>query len=222
MRPKPPPATRRRSARRCAASARPTRPRPPASGIRVGDLADRAALVEKIRAHPGRRAGGRRLREGGGGPGDARVDRREALRAAGQRLAPYIADTTLLLNDWMDEGQSILFEGAQGTLLDLDHGSYPFVTSSSTVAGGLCAGLGSLAAARRCDLGRLQGLLQPRRQRPDADRAFRRPERLRRDCCATRGREFGTATGRPRRCGWFDGVAAALRAAHQPLRRRSA
>ena len=174
-------------------------------GLRIGDLADRVALIEKIRriveGEPGRR-----LREGGEDPGSPEAIAAEAY-AHGQRLAPYIADTTLLLNDWMDEGNTILFEGAQGTLLDLDHGSYPFVTSSSTVAGGLCAGLG--VSPRRVDM--IAGVFKAYCSRvgagpmptelndgPEGSGALLRK----------RGREFGTVTGRPRRCGWFDGVAA--------------
>ncbi len=175
-------------------------------GLRVGDLADRASLVEKIRrmvdGEPGRR-----LRDAGEDPGAPEAIAAEAF-AHGERLAPYIGDTALKLNDWMDEGRSILFEGAQGTLLDLDHGSYPFVTSSSTVAGGLCAGLGisprrvhAIAGVFKAYCSRVGAGPMPT-ELNDGPEGF--GERLR-----TRGREFGTVTGRPRRCGWFDGAAAA-------------
>jgi len=175
-------------------------------GLRVGDLADREALIEKVRrivdGEPGRR-----LREGGEDPGTPEAIADQAY-AHGQRLLPFIADTTLLLNDWMDEGRSILFEGAQGTLLDLDHGSYPFVTSSSTVAGGLCGGLGvsprrvdAIAGVFKAYCSRVGGGPMPT-ELTDGPEGI--GERLRQ-----RGREFGTVTGRPRRCGWFDGVAAA-------------
>ena len=175
-------------------------------GVRMGDLLDRAALVEKIRriveGEPGRR-----LREGGEDPGTPETISAEAF-AHGQRLAAYVADTTLLLNDWMDEGRSILFEGAQGTLLDLDHGSYPFVTSSSTVAGGLCGGLG--ISPRRVDA--IAGVFKAYCSRvgggPMPTELLDGPEGLG-EKLRQRGREFGTVTGRPRRCGWFDGVAAA-------------
>jgi adenylosuccinate synthase len=175
-------------------------------GLRVGDLADPVALVEKIRrlveGEPGRR-----LREGGEDPGSPEAIAAEAF-GHGQRLAAYVADTTLLLNDWMDEGRSILFEGAQGTLLDLDHGSYPFVTSSSTVAGGLCGGLG--VSPRRIDA--IAGVFKAYCSRvgggPMPTELLDGPEGLG-EKLRQRGREFGTVTGRPRRCGWFDGVAAA-------------
>jgi adenylosuccinate synthase len=173
-------------------------------GLRIGDLADRASLIDKIRrivdGEPGRR-----LREGGEDPGAPEAIADEAY-AHGQRLAPFIADTTLLLNDWMDEGRSILFEGAQGTLLDLDHGSYPFVTSSSTVAGGLCAGLG--VSPRRVDM--IAGVFKAYCSRvgggPMPTELLDGPEGFG-ETLRKRGREFGTVTGRPRRCGWFDGVA---------------
>ncbi len=175
-------------------------------GLRVGDLSDRASLVAKIgRIVDGEP--GRRLREAGEDPGSPETIANEAF-AHGLRLAPYIVDTTLLLNDWIDEGRSILFEGAQGTMLDLDHGSYPFVTSSSTVAGGLCAGLGvsprrvhGIAGVFKAYCSRVGGGPMPTELLDGPEGAG---ETLRR-----RGREFGTVTGRPRRCGWFDGVAAA-------------
>ncbi len=174
-------------------------------GLRVGDLVDRDTLVEKIRriveGEPGRR-----LAAAGEDPGAPETIAAEAY-AHGQRLAPFIADTTLLLNDWMDEGRSILFEGAQGTLLDLDHGSYPFVTSSSTVAGGLCAGLG--VSPRRVDM--IAGVFKAYCSRvgggPMPTELLDGPEGFG-ELLRKRGREFGTVTGRPRRCGWFDGVAA--------------
>ncbi|HET9299936.1 MAG TPA: adenylosuccinate synthetase, partial [Candidatus Polarisedimenticolaceae bacterium] len=108
-------------------------------GVRVADLADLQVLrakIERIVEGPI----GRRLREGGMDPGEPGLLAQQAFEA-GRKLAPHVADTSLLLNRWMDEGASVLFEGAQGTMLDLDHGSYPYVTSSSTTAAGLCAGL---------------------------------------------------------------------------------
>jgi adenylosuccinate synthase len=174
-------------------------------GVRMGDLADREELARRIEWILDGPVG-RRLAEAG----DGRVDP-AALAATvhrqWERLAPCVADTAMLLNDWIDEGASVIFEGAQGTLLDLDHGSYPFVTSSNTLAGGLCAGLGVAptrvsgalgvfkAYATRVGSGPMPSELD---DGPEGD-----GEKLRR-----RGREYGTTTGRPRRCGWFDGVAA--------------
>lgn len=175
-------------------------------GVRVADLADPKALAEKIaRLVDG--GPGRRLREAGEDPGSPQAIAEEA-RVLASRIAPFVADTALLLNDWMDEGRALLFEGAQGTLLDLDHGSYPFVTSSSTVAGGLCAGLGisprrvhQIAGVFKAYCSRVGSGPMPT-ELDDGPEGI--GERLRQ-----RGREFGTVTGRPRRCGWFDGVAAA-------------
>jgi adenylosuccinate synthase len=118
-------------------------------------------------------------------------------------IARYVSDTATLLNDWLDEGKNVLFEGAQGTLLDLDHGSYPFVTSSNTMAGGLCAGLGVAPT-------RVTGTLGVFKAYATRVGAGPMPTELRDavgDRIRERGREFGTTTGRQRRCGWFDGVA---------------
>ncbi len=117
-------------------------------------------------------------------------------------LKKYVADTTLTLHRDIQGGKRILFEGAQGTLLDVDHGTYPFVTSSSTCAGGACTGTGvsprdiheiigiSKAYVTRVGSGPFPTELE------DAD-----GEKLR-----TTGHEFGATTGRPRRCGWFDAL----------------
>ena len=174
-------------------------------GIRIADLADRDHLQQRIQRMVDGPAG-RRIRESGEDPGTASDQARE-IHAQWKRLASYVADTAMLLNDWIDEGYRVLFEGAQGTLLDLDHGFYPFVTSSNTMAGGLCAGLGVAPSVVGGVLGvfksyatRVGGGPMPTELEDGTD-GF--GEKLRR-----RGKEFGTTTGRPRRCGWFDGVAA--------------
>jgi adenylosuccinate synthase len=173
-------------------------------GVRMADLADASALEARIaRILDG--PAGRRLRAAGEDPGQARGIAGETLERYG-RLARYVADTATLLNDWIDEGCSVLFEGAQGTMLDLDHGLYPFVTSSNTLSGALCAGLG---VAPTCVSGAI-GVYKAYGTRVGAgpfpteldDGPTGIGETLRR-----RGREYGTTTGRPRRCGWFDGVA---------------
>jgi adenylosuccinate synthase len=121
-----------------------------------------------------------------------------------ERLRPMVADTTLVLGTALDEGRTVLLEGGQATLLDVDHGTYPFVTSSNPTAGGACTGSGIpptridrviavvKAYATRVGSGPFPTELL------DAD-----GERLRAD-----GAEFGTTTGRPRRCGWYDAVVA--------------
>ncbi len=174
-------------------------------GIRMADLADLAHLERQIERMLGG-AAGRRMRDSGEDPGDAASAAREA-HEQWKRLSPYVADTAMLVNDWIDGGSSVLFEGAQGTLLDLDHGSYPFVTSSSTMAGGVCAGLGVAPKL----IGGVLGVFKAYSTRVGAgpmptecDDGPQGVARKLRD----RGREYGTTTGRPRRCGWFDGVAA--------------
>nr|WP_153427247.1 adenylosuccinate synthase [Streptomyces alkaliphilus] len=127
----------------------------------------------------------------------------ELLRHA-ERLEPYVADTTLILNRAIDEGRVVLFEGGQGTLLDVDHGTYPFVTSSNPTAGGACTGAG--VGPTRID--RVIGILKAYTTRVGAG-PFP-TELLDEDGEALRriGGEFGVTTGRDRRCGWFDAVIA--------------
>jgi adenylosuccinate synthase len=175
------------------------------AGIRVADLSDLAHLEEQVRRLL-EGSVGRTLSDAGEDSGDPRALAKET-HALGRRIARYVADTSLLLNRWMDEGATVLFEGAQGALLDLDHGSYPYVTSSNTVAGGLCAGLGVAPQLVHGVLGVFKAYATRVGAGPMATELTDGPEgigeRIRR-----RGREFGTTTGRPRRCGWFDGVAA--------------
>jgi adenylosuccinate synthase len=174
-------------------------------GIRMADLADLAHLEARVRRIV-EGAAGARLRNAEMDPGDASEIARKA-HSQWERLARYVTDTTVLLNDWIDAGRNVLFEGAQGTLLDLDHGSYPFVTSSNTQAGALCAGLG---IAPKCISGVL-GVFKAYTTRvgsgPMPSELDDGPEGLGQEL-RDRGKEYGTTTGRPRRCGWFDGVAA--------------
>jgi adenylosuccinate synthase len=174
-------------------------------GLRLGDLAD----VEVLESLIGRMidgAAGKQLRGGGIEPDSAAACAREA-HAHWKHLQPHIHDTSLLLNDWIDEGKSVLFEGAQGMLLDLDHGSYPFVTSSSTMVGGVCSGLGVAPSLVDNVLGVFKAYCTRVGSGPMPTELEDGPEgfgqKLR-----DRGHEYGTTTGRPRRCGWFDGVAA--------------
>lgn len=118
-------------------------------------------------------------------------------------LQPMVADVTELLSDYRRRGDSILFEGAQGSLLDVDHGTYPFVTSSNTTAGGAATGTG----VGPLDLDYVLGITKAYTTRVGSG-PF--PTELFDDMgayLAQRGHEFGSTTGRPRRCGWFDAVA---------------
>ncbi len=118
-------------------------------------------------------------------------------------LEPYITDTTQLMWQILEDNKKVLLEGAQGTMLDIDHGTYPFVTSSTTVTAGACSGLG----INPKDIGKVTGIAKAYCTRvgngpfPSEDLG-EDGERLRKN-----GHEFGTTTGRPRRCGWFDAVA---------------
>jgi adenylosuccinate synthase len=132
---------------------------------------------------------------------DADVVAREYL-AYGERLGRYIADTGLILNQALDQGKVILLEGAQATLLDVDHGTYPFVTSSSPTAGGACAGSG-LGPTR---IDRVIGILKAYTTRVGAGPFPTELTDAQGDWLRTTGGEYGVTTGRARRTGWFDAV----------------
>ena len=126
----------------------------------------------------------------------------EAL-AHGERLIPMMADVTSLLHEYRETQARLLFEGAQGSLLDIDHGTYPFVTSSNTTAGGTATGSGFGPLFLDCVLGITKAYTTRVGSGPFPTELFDETGlRL-----AERGHEFGATTGRPRRCGWFDAVA---------------
>ena len=122
--------------------------------------------------------------------------------AAGQYLKPFVQNTVVLLHDKMRDGADILFEGAQGTFLDIDHGTYPFVTSSNTTAGGACTGSG--VPPHRMD--RVVGVMKAYTTRVGEGPLPTENAEIS-DLLHGMGREFGATTGRARRCGWFDSVA---------------
>jgi adenylosuccinate synthase len=166
-------------------------------GVRVGDLAQMDALADAIKHNVDAR---NKLVPG------KEMDVRDVLlelELAWNRLRHWVGDVSVFLDAAQREGRTILFEGAQGTLLDIDHGTYPYVTSSSATAGGVCTGLGvgprvvggvlGVAKAYTTRVG--EGPL-PTELHGDAG-----------DLLRQRGGEFGAVTGRPRRCGWFDAVA---------------
>jgi len=123
-------------------------------------------------------------------------------RAAGDYLRPYVTNTVVLLHDAMRRGDAMLFEGAQGTFLDIDHGTYPFVTSSNTTSGGACTGSG--IAPNRMD--RVVGVMKAYTTRVGEGPLPTENAEIS-DLLHGMGREFGATTGRARRCGWFDSVA---------------
>src|SRR5437660_12663008 len=123
-----------------------------------------------------------------------------------ERLAPFIADTTRYLNVAATQGRSILLEGAQATLLDVDHGTYPFVTSSSTIAGGAIVGTG-LAPNRLTGVLGIVRTYTTRVGEGPFPTEMVEGEAEMGQLIRERGREYGASTGRPRRCGWFDAFA---------------
>jgi adenylosuccinate synthase len=167
--------------------------------IRVGDLADAATLTDKIArllAHHNA------LRRGmGAAEIDAAALHRELVDLA-PRILPYAECVWQRLNDLRRAGKRILFEGAQGTMLDVDHGTYPFVTSSNTVAGmaAIGAGLGPRA------IGYGLGITKAYTTRVGAGPFPTEQSNAIGEELGKRGHEFGTVTGRKRRCGWFDAV----------------
>src|SRR5881397_1598414 len=126
----------------------------------------------------------------------------DEYRAAGDYLKPFVANTVILLHEAVRRGADILFEGAQGTFLDIDYGTYPFVTSSTTTAGGACTGSG--IPPHRMD--RVVGVMKAYTTRVGEGPLPTENAEIA-DMLHAMGREFGATTGRPRRCGWFDSVA---------------
>jgi adenylosuccinate synthase len=124
----------------------------------------------------------------------------EEYAAASAKVAPFVCDTAALLNKAMGKGESIVFEGAQGTMLDIDHGTYPFVTSSSATSGGAVTGTGVAPTAIDTVIGVTKAYCTRVGGGPFPTEALDANG----DMLRARGNEFGAVTGRPRRCGWVD------------------
>jgi len=120
--------------------------------------------------------------------------------AAAQKVRPFVCDTAVLLNQALDQGESIVFEGAQGTMLDIDHGTYPFVTSSSATSGGAVIGTGVAPTAIDLVIGVTKAYCTRVGGGPFPTEALEAAG----DLLRSRGNEYGAVTGRPRRCGWLD------------------
>lgn len=171
--------------------------------VRMGDLIrpDLAQRIAKIADAK------QRILRGMSGRADMTLDAaaiHAEYQAYAERLRPLVGDTTAFLLDAVEAGKRVLFEGAQGSLLDIDHGTYPFVTSSNSSGVGVSAGSGvpgrwihHVLGVIKCYSTRVGGGPFPTEQDNAAGELIRQ-----------RGREYGTTTGRPRRCGWFDAVAA--------------
>lgn len=169
-------------------------------GIRIGDLADSSPLAPLLDAIRENVAARNRLIT------DSTLDWRvvhEELRTAWSRLKPWVADVSLYLQQAVHANRSILFEGAQGTLLDIDHGTYPYVTSSNATIGGVCTGLGVAPRVIDTVLGVAKAYTTRVGEGPlPTELTGSVGEGLRES-----GQEYGASTGRPRRCGWYDAVA---------------
>jgi adenylosuccinate synthase len=170
-------------------------------GIRVQDLLDEKILRKKIMAamEPKRSA----LRPYEKDPALDLHAMTEEYSSYGHRLEPYIADTAHLCWTELDAGRTVIFEGAQGTLLDLDHGTYPFVTSSNPIAGAACVGAG----VGPSDIDEIWGVAKAYATRVGAGPFPTELEDETGRLMLERGHEFGTTTGRERRTGWLDLVA---------------
>jgi len=168
-------------------------------GLRVNDLVDPARLEEKLSVRI--RENNIVLKSLGAKPLSFKKVFAEYL-AAGKFLKPFVTNTVVLLHEAMRRGDNLLFEGAQGTFLDIDHGTYPFVTSSNTTAGGACTGSG--VPPHRMD--RVVGVMKAYTTRVGEGPLPTENAEIA-DMLHAMGREFGATTGRARRCGWFDSVA---------------
>ena len=166
-------------------------------GVRVGDLANIDALRDAVQHNVAAR--NRIIPE-------STMDAEnvlEELQRAWRRMSPWVRDVSLFLATARQEGRPIMFEGAQGTLLDIDHGTYPYVTSSNATVGGVCTGLGVPPKAIDGVLGVAKAYTTRVGEGPlPTELTGELGNRLRES-----GQEFGAVTGRPRRCGWYDAVA---------------
>jgi adenylosuccinate synthase len=170
------------------------------SGLRICDMADEDAFRESL----ARRIDAKNeviVKLYGGKPLDG-PSIIEDYVAYAKRLAPYVRDTSVMVYDAMAAGKTVLFEGAQGSMLDLDLGTYPFVTSSHPISGGFTVGAG-VGAGMDIDI---IGITKAYTTRVGAGPMITELMNETGDKIRERGREYGATTGRPRRCGWFDGV----------------
>jgi len=169
-------------------------------GIRVGDLMEPDLFAEKLKRNlEEKNRLLERVYDTGGFSFDEIYDKYLAL---GEKFRAYVTDTSVVLNDAIDQGRRVLFEGAQGVMLDIDQGTYPFVTSSNPVAGGVCIGSG----VGPTKIHQVIGVAKAYTTRV-GDGPF--PSEMKDsvgDYIREKGREYGTTTGRPRRIGWFDSV----------------
>ncbi|AZQ77296.1 adenylosuccinate synthase [Flaviflexus ciconiae] len=171
-------------------------------GIRIQDLFDASILRQKVESAIDQK-NHLFLKVFNTKAADIDIVTEELLKYA-DRIKPMVANVTNLLNDALDNGETVVFEGGQATMLDVDHGTYPFVTSSSATAGGACTGSG--VGPTRID--RVVGVAKAYITRVGEGPFPTELHDESGDWLRERGGEFGTTTGRPRRCGWYDAVIA--------------
>ena len=170
-------------------------------GVRVADLLDKEVFREKLKTN---------IQEMNyfldrlyGAKGFVVEDIYDEYTGYAERLRDFITDTAVLLNRVLREGKNVLFEGAQGTHLDVDHGTYPYVTSSNATSGGACTGTG--VGPTKID--KVVGVVKAYTTRVGSGPFPTELNDATGEFLRDKGREFGATTGRPRRCGWFDAVA---------------
>ena len=171
-------------------------------GLRIQDLFDASILRQKVEAALDQK-NNLLVKVFNSRAADADIVTAELLKYA-DRIKPLVANVPNLLNDALDRGETVVFEGGQATMLDVDHGTYPFVTSSSATAGGACTGSG--VGPTRIDrvVGVSKAYITRVGEGPFPTELFDESG----DWLRERGGEFGVTTGRPRRCGWYDAVIA--------------
>ncbi len=167
-------------------------------GIRAGDLFDRKRLIEKLEiALVEKNVVFEQL---------YKMPTFDPERIAAElepyirKIEPFVANTSLIINEMLDEGKTVLFEGAQGTMLDIDHGTYPFVSSSNPIVGGVCVGAG--IGPQHID--RIIGVVKAYITRVGSGPMVSELTNDDGEYLREKGGEYGATTGRPRRCGWFD------------------
>lgn len=170
-------------------------------GIRVCDLLEKDTFEEKLRTNL--EVKNKLFTEVYGKPALKFEDIFDKYYEYGQKMKKYVTDTSVLINDALDNGEKVLFEGAQGTMLDIDEGTYPFVTSSNTISGGIASGIG-MGANR---LNTVIGVCKAYTTRVGAGPFPTELTDEVGDRIREIAHEYGTVTGRPRRVGWFDSVA---------------
>lgn len=164
-------------------------------GVRVGDLLYPDVFKEKIEKN---------LTYYSSVAGQFTVDEiYKSYMACAERLTKYIGDSDIIVNDAIEKGNNVLFEGAQGTLLDVDHGTFPFVTSSSASAGGACTGVG----VGPTKINKVIGVVKAYTTRVGSGPFPTEINDSFGEALREKGGEYGATTGRPRRCGWLDAVA---------------